>query len=129
MTPARGSRWGRGWVPRPDTGRRVPFLAFKYRLSWSCAPEPYRVPVSVLSGTQGVQMARSATGPRKRPVQVLTSAEIRALLRQCSVTAPTGIRNRALITVMYRGGLRLDEALELRPADVNPANGAVRILH
>ena len=77
----------------------------------------------------GGRMARSATGPRRRPVQVLTSAEIAALLRQCSTTAPTGIRNRALITVMYRAGPRIDEALELRPADVNPANSSVRILH
>jgi integrase/recombinase XerD len=74
-------------------------------------------------------MARSATGPQKRPVEVLTSAEVARLLRQCSTLAPTGIRNRALITVMYRGGLRVDEALELRGADVNPANGTLRVLH
>jgi site-specific recombinase XerD len=74
-------------------------------------------------------MARSATGPKKRPVEVLTSAEVAALLRQCSTLAPTGIRNRALITAMYRGGLRVDEALELRAADVNPSNGTLRVLH
>jgi site-specific recombinase XerD len=31
------------------------------------------------------------------------------------VKAPTGIRNRALIAVMYRAGLRISEALALRP--------------
>jgi site-specific recombinase XerD len=60
---------------------------------------------------------------------VLTSAEIRALMRQCSTTAPTGIRNRALIMVMYRAGLRSEETLDLEPADINPANGTVRVRH
>ena len=41
------------------------------------------------------------------PVEVLTPDEVRALLTACSSRAPTGIRNRALITVLYRGGLRL----------------------
>ena len=74
-------------------------------------------------------MARSATGPKTRPVEVLTRAEVARLLRQCSTTAPTGIRNRALITVMYAGGLRVEEALDLRPADINPDLGTVRVLH
>lgn len=74
-------------------------------------------------------MARSASGPQKRPVEVLTSSEVAALLRQCSTTAPTGIRNRALITVMYRGGLRVDEALDLKAASINPVLGSVRVLH
>jgi site-specific recombinase XerD len=74
-------------------------------------------------------MARSATGPKKRPVELLTSAEVAALLRECSTLAPTGIRNRALITIMYRGGLRVEEALDLRAAHINPRNGTVQILH
>lgn len=52
-----------------------------------------------------------------------------ALLRQCSVKAPTGIRNRALIAIMYRAGLRISETLALRPADVNQEDGTLRILH
>ena len=74
-------------------------------------------------------MPRPAKRSLKRPIQPLTSGEVAALMRQCSTTAPTGIRNRALITVMYRGALRIDEALSLRPADVNPASGALRVLH
>jgi site-specific recombinase XerD len=74
-------------------------------------------------------MARSSHGPQKRPIEVLTGAEVSRLLRQCSATAPTGIRNRALITVLYRAGLRVEEALALRAADVDPANGTVRVLH
>src|ERR1700691_5729220 len=66
---------------------------------------------------------------RKRPAEVLTEAEVRSLLAACSRRAPTGIRDRALITVLYRAGLRIEEALDLKPADVDPDRGTVRVLH
>jgi integrase/recombinase XerD len=66
---------------------------------------------------------------RKRPAEVLTEAELRALLAQCSHRAPTGIRDRALITVLYRAGLRVGEALALKVSDVDARQGTVRVLH
>jgi site-specific recombinase XerD len=63
------------------------------------------------------------------PAEILTPDEVRALIRGCSATAPTGIRNRALIAVLWRGGLRIAEALALRPADVDVAAGTVTVLH
>lgn len=66
---------------------------------------------------------------RKRPAQVLTEDEVRALLAQCSHRAPTGIRDRALITVLYRTGLRISEALDLRPSDIDPKAGTLAVLH
>lgn len=74
-------------------------------------------------------MGKIAPRSRKRPVEVLTSAEVSALLHQCSASAATGVRNRALISVMYRTGLRAAEALALRPADVNPERNTIRVLH
>lgn len=65
----------------------------------------------------------------KRPAEVLTKDEVRQLLAQCSRRAPTGIRDRALITMMYRAGLRVGEALDLRPVDVDSDRGTVRVLH
>jgi site-specific recombinase XerD len=65
---------------------------------------------------------------RKFPAEPLTEAEVLALMRGCSQRAPTGIRNRALVMVMWRVGLRVSEALDLRPADVNPDRGTVRVL-
>ena len=41
---------------------------------------------------------------------------------------PTGLRNRALLTVLYRAGLRISEALELRPKDLDLISGTVRVL-
>jgi site-specific recombinase XerD len=66
---------------------------------------------------------------RTFPAEPLTEAEVGALLRGCSLRAPTGIRNRALIAVMYRAGLRVSEALALRLADVNLTDGTLRVLH
>jgi len=69
--------------------------------------------------------------PRKDehyPAEVLTAEEVSALLRQCSPKAPTGIRNRALIMVMYRCGLRISEALDLKPSDIDTTKATVRVL-
>jgi site-specific recombinase XerD len=66
---------------------------------------------------------------RKLPPELLTPDEVRALLQACSPNAPTGLRNRALLVTLYRAGLRLDEALALLPADVDPAGGGLRVAH
>jgi len=66
---------------------------------------------------------------RRYPIEPLTAGEVKLLMRQFSTTTATGIRNRALITVMYRSGLRISEALALKPADVDPKQGSIRVLH
>ena len=80
--------------------------------------------------TPGYHAGRTAPNKGKTyPPEVLTEDEVKALIRACSNRAPTGIRNRALITVMYRGGLRLAEALALKLKDVDPDAGTITILH
>jgi site-specific recombinase XerD len=71
---------------------------------------------------------RSGKG-RKFPAEVLSPEEVKALIRACSTRAPTGVRNRALLVVLYRGGLRVGEALALYPKDVDPQRGTVQVLH
>ena len=66
---------------------------------------------------------------RRRPAEVLTAAEIGQIIEACSRTAPTGIRNRALIVVLWRGGLRISEALALLPKDVDSKAGTVHVLN
>ena len=66
---------------------------------------------------------------RTYPAEVLTPGEVRRLLAQCSATSSTGTRYRALITVMYRAGLRTSEALALRPKDIDLRSGSVTVLH
>ncbi len=60
------------------------------------------------------------------PGEALAAADVRALLAACGRGA-TGIRNRALLVVLWRAGLRTAEALALRPSDVDAAGGLVRV--
>jgi len=62
------------------------------------------------------------------PAEPLTPQEALALLSACSSKAPTGLRNRALLTLLWRGGLRVAESLALLPKDVDPEAGTVRVL-
>jgi site-specific recombinase XerD len=80
--------------------------------------------------TSGYHTGRTAPNKGKTyPPEVLTEDEVKSLIRACSNRAPTGIRNRALITVLYRVGLRLSEALALKPKDIDPNAGTVTVLH
>jgi site-specific recombinase XerD len=56
---------------------------------------------------------------------LLTNEEIELLMRQCSRRAPTGIRNRALIAVLWRCGLRIGEARALAVKDFDPDSGTL----
>jgi site-specific recombinase XerD len=66
---------------------------------------------------------------KKYPPEPLTPREVDSLIGRCSLSAPTGIRNRALLTLLYRSGLRVSEVLALRPADINFADHSARVLH
>ncbi len=59
-----------------------------------------------------------STKGKKYPAEILTDDEVCRLIRGCSSRAPTGMRNRALIVVLYRGGLRISESLALLPVTV-----------
>jgi integrase/recombinase XerD len=64
-----------------------------------------------------------------RPAEPLTPGEVRALLAACAGDTLTGIRNRALLVVLWRAGLRIGEALRLKPSDVDFVAGTIRVLH
>ena len=66
---------------------------------------------------------------KRYPVEILTDDEVKSLINACSNRWPTGIRNRALIVIMYRAGLRISEALALKPKDINFEAGTIRILN
>lgn len=63
---------------------------------------------------------------RELPPEVYTRDEMSRVLRSCG-RGRTGVRNRALIVVLWRAGLRVSEALALRPQDLSPAEGTVRV--
>jgi site-specific recombinase XerD len=66
---------------------------------------------------------------RTFPAEVLTTDEIAGVIGRCSPRAPTGIRNRAMLMLLYRSGLRVSELLALKPSDVNVTACTVRVLH
>lgn len=63
------------------------------------------------------------------PAEVLTLEEVGRLLAACSKRGSAGLRTRALIVVLYRSGLRIDEALSLKPKDVDLVAGTITVLH
>jgi integrase/recombinase XerD len=65
----------------------------------------------------------------KLPPETFTPDEANALLRACSRRYSTGIRNAALIVVLWRAGLRIHEALALKPKDLDLERGTIRVLH
>lgn len=64
----------------------------------------------------------------KLPPEPLTRDEAVALMNACSRRAPTGKRDRALICVLWRGQLRVSEALALKVSDFDPAACTLRVL-
>jgi len=69
------------------------------------------------------------TARRRLEADLLTAQDIEGLLQACSSRAPTGIRNRAIIAVAWRSGLRIGEILALKHKDVDFANGTIVVQH
>jgi integrase/recombinase XerD len=73
-----------------------------------------------------VALVHSPRIGRKLP-QGLTEAEVEALLRAPDATTATGLRDRAMLEVLYATGLRVSELVALALAQANLAQGVVRI--
>jgi integrase/recombinase XerD len=58
----------------------------------------------------------------------LNSAQVQALLGAPDVATPLGLRDRAILEVMYATGLRASELIGLRTDDVDMDLGLVRVL-
>jgi len=65
---------------------------------------------------------------RKFPAEPLTEAEAQRLLDAIKGDGPLAVRNRALLGTLWTSGLRISEALALKPADVDMTAGTVRVL-
>jgi integrase len=65
---------------------------------------------------------------KRYPAEVLTPAGVTVAISQCSPRAPTGVRNRAMLKLLYRSGLRVSEMTAARPADLSLNAHTVRVL-
>ena len=73
---------------------------------------------------------RTVGAPRipKRLPQYLTTAELEALLSVPDTSTPLGLRDRAIIEVLYAAGLRVSELVGLNVMDVDLAQAQVRVV-
>ena len=73
-----------------------------------------------------LQHSKTTKG-RKVHTEIYTKEEVMALVDQCN-NGPTGLRNKVLIIVLYRCGLRISEVLGIRSSDYNPTEGTIRVI-
>mgnify|MGYP000365618413 CR=1 FL=1 len=64
----------------------------------------------------------------RRLPKTLTREEATRLLAAPNKSCPTGLRNRCILQLMYRGALRVSEVVALRPQDIDWETGLVRIV-
>ena len=72
-------------------------------------------------------MTTPANKGAKYPADVLSRDEADRLIAAVPGQSSIALRNRALIAAMYRGGLRVAEAVSLRPGDVDLNTGRLHI--
>ncbi|MEO6363282.1 MAG: site-specific tyrosine recombinase XerD [Caldimonas sp.] len=66
----------------------------------------------------------------RQPLRVpktLTEAQVEALLDAPDVAAPLGLRDRAMLEVLYASGLRVSELVTLKTVHVSFVDGALRV--
>lgn len=75
----------------------------------------------IVSAHRTINPADDLRAPRawKTLPKFLSVAEVDKLLAAPDTTAPRGLRDRALIEVLYATGLRVSELINLKPQDVN----------
>jgi predicted ArsR family transcriptional regulator len=84
-----------------------------------------RSPVTLAEYRRGRAPANKG---RRYPAEILTPSEVHALL-DAFPRGPAGTRSRAAVVLLWRSGLRVAEALALRPQDVDLERGAITVLH
>ena len=72
-----------------------------------------------------VKEVKVERGEKKLP-QILTNREVELLLAQPNTTDAKGIRDKAMLEVMYATGIRVTELISLDLADVNLDMGTIR---
>lgn len=79
------------------------------------------------SGNPMVSFPKIKAAPTKLPV-FLSEGEVRDLLARPATETVLGLRDRALLTLLYGTGIRASEAATMREGDVDLANLMVRVM-
>jgi integrase/recombinase XerD len=67
------------------------------------------------------------TKGRKFHTEIYSKEEVMSLVDSCN-NGPSGLRNKVLIIVLYRCGLRISEAVGIRSSDYNAQEGTLRVI-
>src|SRR4051812_25397931 len=65
----------------------------------------------------------------KRPADPVDAGDVKALLVIIPKRTTTGKRNRALVRLLWESGIRIAEALALKPGDVDLERMELKIRH
>lgn len=142
------------WTGEPEGTpfHRLPWHALRYqhvaalRAQWIQAGLKPRTIHQYLAAVRGVldeaenlgllspndaRLARKVRGPKipreDLAGRAVTDEEVRALAAACDPTTATGLRDLALVALLFGGGLRRREAARVRVEDVDLARGEVRV--
>lgn len=119
-----------------DRAALFDYLAWRTRENYS--PRSNARLLSTLRAFFALQLRRGARAddptalldppklPRSLP-KALTEREIEALLAAPDVSTPEGLRDRAMLELMYAAGLRVSELVGLPATAVNLRQGALRV--
>jgi len=66
---------------------------------------------------------------KKKLPTILEPEEAQKLLKQPNKRYPTGLRNKAIMSLMLHCGLRLAEVTNLRPGSINLTKGKLRVVN
>jgi site-specific recombinase XerD len=112
----------------PVASRSLPVLTYEQvvRRAVATATRPRRSPVTVKGYRKGQAPANKG---KTYPPDVLTPAEIQRLLDACAGNGKTRVRLHAHIVALWRGGLRIQESLDLLPKDIDLESGTITSLH
>lgn len=69
------------------------------------------------------------TWTRRLDADLISGAQVQAMMRACSRKAPSGLRNRAILCVGWRCGLRVSEICDLHPKDLDLNGGTLTVRH
>ena len=65
--------------------------------------------------------------PRQLPKHLLTIEQVEGVINQCDLRTPEGIRDRAILEVLYSSGVRRSELVRLKLYEVDTARGTLMV--
>jgi len=82
----------------------------------------------LMEGLQEREPTQDLESPKlgRRLPKILTQREMEKLLEQPDITKPAGLRDRAILEVLYATGLRVSELVSLNVGDVDCNTGYIR---